>query len=128
MAEQTVLVCDLAHDKSALASTTVELPLKGQPRRVDLCAEHDAQLQSLLAEFLSTVTAGRGPSPRRNRTATKRSSGKRRRNGQPASLSAGQEQIRAWAKEHGLEVSDRGRLSKAVIEQYHGAHQETPDE
>ncbi len=30
-------------------------------------------------------------------------------------------EIRAWAKEHGLAVSDRGRIPASVAEQYHAA-------
>ncbi len=29
--------------------------------------------------------------------------------------------IRAWAKEHGLAVSERGRIPASVVEQYHAA-------
>jgi hypothetical protein len=31
--------------------------------------------------------------------------------------------IRAWAKAHGIEISERGRISGAVIEQYEAATQ-----
>ncbi|MFC6903435.1 histone-like nucleoid-structuring protein Lsr2 [Nonomuraea dietziae] len=31
-------------------------------------------------------------------------------------------EIRQWAKEHGLQVSERGRISAAVVEQYEAAH------
>ena len=51
----------------------------------------------------------------------------------PASASAGPgkpgrvvpvsaSQVRAWAKEHGVDVADRGRLRPEVWEQYHAAH------
>ena len=53
----------------------------------------------------------------------------------PASTSAGPRkpgrvvpvsasQVRAWAKEHGIEVADRGRLRPEIWEQYHAAHPE----
>ncbi len=29
--------------------------------------------------------------------------------------------FRAWAKEHGLAVSERGRIPTGVLEQYHAA-------
>jgi hypothetical protein len=31
-------------------------------------------------------------------------------------------QVRAWAKEHGIDVADRGRLRPEIWEQYHAAH------
>jgi Lsr2 len=129
MAEQKMLVCDLAHEEPALASTTVELPLHGQLRRLDLCAEHDAHLQSLLAQFLSKAGESRRGSLRgRTRAASKRAAGARRRGGQRPNLPAGQEQIRAWAREQGLQVSDRGRLPKSIVEQYGEAHQDAAAE
>jgi Lsr2 len=36
-------------------------------------------------------------------------------------------QIRKWAKERGIEVSERGRLALAVIEQYDDWKRENPD-
>ncbi|MET7400426.1 histone-like nucleoid-structuring protein Lsr2 [Dactylosporangium sp. NPDC005572] len=32
--------------------------------------------------------------------------------------------IRAWAQRQGIEVSDRGRLARDVIDRYHAAHRE----
>jgi hypothetical protein len=31
-------------------------------------------------------------------------------------------QVRSWAKEHGIDVADRGRLRPEIWEQYHAAH------
>jgi hypothetical protein len=31
-------------------------------------------------------------------------------------------QVRAWAKEHGIDAADRGRLRPEIWEQYHAAH------
>lgn len=31
-------------------------------------------------------------------------------------------QVRTWARENGIEVSDRGRVAKAVLDQYDAAH------
>jgi hypothetical protein len=41
-----------------------------------------------------------------------------RRASRPASSREHGAGIRAWAKEHGIEVSDRGRIPASVIEQY----------
>ena len=35
-------------------------------------------------------------------------------------------QIRAWAEEQGLDVSERGRLPREVIQQYENEHREPP--
>jgi hypothetical protein len=39
---------------------------------------------------------------------------------EPAAVSAAE--VRAWAKEHGLEVSARGRLRPEIWDQYRAAH------
>ena len=41
-----------------------------------------------------------------------------RRPARPASARQHSADIRAWAKEHGIQVSDRGRIPASVIEQY----------
>ena len=43
-----------------------------------------------------------------------------RKPGRMAPVSASQ--VRAWAKEHGIDVADRGRLRPGIWEQYHAAH------
>ena len=43
-----------------------------------------------------------------------------RKPGRMAPVSASQ--VRAWAKEHGIDVADRGRLRPEIWEQYHAAH------
>jgi hypothetical protein len=40
--------------------------------------------------------------------------------GRMAPVSASQ--VRAWAKEHGIDVADRGRLRAEIWEQYRAAH------
>jgi len=43
-----------------------------------------------------------------------------RKPGRMAPVSASQ--VRAWAREHGIDVADRGRLRPEIWEQYHAAH------
>jgi len=44
-----------------------------------------------------------------------------RRSGRMASSRQRSVDVRAWAKEHGLAVSERGRIPASVAEQYHAA-------
>jgi nucleoid-associated protein Lsr2 len=49
--------------------------------------------------------------------------GQRRRPGQTASSRERSTDIRAWAKDQGITVSDRGRIPASVAEQYEAATQ-----
>jgi hypothetical protein len=44
--------------------------------------------------------------------------------GAPASHNVDRETVRAWAKEQGIEVAERGQLKKSVLEAYDAAHAE----
>ena len=78
--------------------------------QIDLNDEHAAALRESFEEWTSKA----------RRTAGRRSSGRRRAAG--ASSSGETQRIREWAREQGLEVSDRGRISAEVREAYEAAH------
>ena len=46
----------------------------------------------------------------------------RRRSSSPSPSPKDSSSIREWAKSQGLEVSDRGRIPRAIVEQYQAAH------
>jgi Lsr2 len=74
---------------------------------IDLGAKNAAAFGKLLAPCIGHARkAGRAPGRRVGRTASSR-----QRSGD----------IWAWAKEHGLAVSERGRIPASVAEQYHAA-------
>lgn len=62
------------------------------------------------------------------RTPRRRSTGSRTRSRRAAaaeqngSVGVSQEAIRAWAREQGLDVKERGRLSGGIVSQYEAAH------
>jgi hypothetical protein len=101
-----MLVDDL---DGSVAQETVSFGLDGRQYDVDLSAANAAQLRDALAAFVAVARRGNGrvrqrpvsvngarPSVDRERTAA----------------------VREWARAHGHEVSDRGRISKAVMEAY----------
>jgi hypothetical protein len=100
------------------ASGTVEFALDGRSYEIDLSDENAARLRDALAPF---VTAGR--------KAGGRSSGRGRGQSKPAaepekparSNRAETAAIRQWAREHGHEISERGRIPKSVLEAYRAA-------
>jgi len=95
---------------------TVSFSLNNRSYEIDLSDENTDKLHDALALFVEHARqiAGRG-------------SGRGRGQRQPAtdkparSSREDTQAIRVWAREHGHEVSDRGRIPKAVIEAYQTA-------
>ena len=84
------------------ADETVRFAVGGAAYEIDLNKKNARAFRKQLAPFVEHARkAGRGG--RRPRTASNR-----QRSGD----------IRAWAKEQGIAVSDRGRIPASVMEQY----------
>jgi hypothetical protein len=89
------------------AKQTVRFAFEGTDYEIDLNAKNAAAFGKQLAPYIEHGRkAGRAPARRTGRTTANR-----QRSGD----------IRAWAKEHGLAVSERGRIPAGVLEQYHAA-------
>jgi len=89
------------------AEQTIRFAFEGTGYEIDLNAKNAAAFSEQLAPYLAHARrAGRAQARRPGRTAAGRQhSG----------------DIRAWAKEHGLAVSERGRIPASVAEQYNAA-------
>jgi hypothetical protein len=89
------------------AEQTVRFAFDGTDYEIDLSAKNAAAFGKQLAPYIEHARRSGRAQPRRSgRTAAGRQhSG----------------DIRAWAKEHGLAVSERGRIPASVAEQYHAA-------
>ncbi|MEV6397302.1 Lsr2 family protein [Streptomyces sp. NPDC051907] len=105
---QVLLVDDLVGGE---ADETVTFALDGKTYEIDLTAANAEKLRASLADF---VKAGR-------RTGG-RSSASRGKARVAAGGSADTAKIRAWAKENGFEVNDRGRVPATVREAYEKAN------
>jgi hypothetical protein len=89
------------------ADETVRFGFEGTEYEIDLNAKNTAALRKQLATYIEHARkARRAQALRGGRTAASR-----QRSGD----------IRAWAKERGLAVSERGRIPASVVEQYHAA-------
>ena len=89
------------------ADETVRFAVDGTGYEIDLDAKNAAAFGKLLAPYIEHARkAGQAQGRRAGRTGASR-----QRSGD----------IRAWAKEHGLVVSERGRIPASVVEQYHAA-------
>lgn len=107
MATETItkLVDDL--DGTA-ADRTFGFTLDGTRYEIDLTQKNIERLRKTMQPFTEKARrVGRAPRPRMPRRTTT-----------IAERKATNDEIRAWAKEQGLKVADKGRIPNAVIEQY----------
>jgi hypothetical protein len=89
------------------AEETVRFAFDSTGHEIDLNAKNATALRKQLAAHAGHARqAGRSAVRRAGRTAARR---------QRSS------DIRAWAKERGLAVSERGRIPASAVEQYHAA-------
>jgi hypothetical protein len=89
------------------ADETVRFGLGDTEYEIDLSEKNAAAFRKQLAPFIEHARqAMRGQSRRAARAAASRQRS---------------DDIRGWAKEHGIAVSERGRIPASVVEQYHAA-------
>jgi len=107
MATRTAVVLEDDLD-GGRADQTVEFGLDGTAYMIDLSAKNAARFGRQLAPFIERARkAGRA---------------QRRQPAGPASARERSSRIRAWAKDQGITVSDRGRIPAGIAEQYDAAH------
>jgi hypothetical protein len=109
---QVLLVDDLDGGE---ADETVQFALDGVSYEIDLTRENAGKLRELLSPY---TEKGRKQS---GRGAASRGAG-RGRSARPVGGSQDTAKIRAWAKEQGYEVNDRGRVPGNIREAYEKAH------
>ena len=91
------------------ADETVQFGLDGRQYEIDLSTANAEKLREALRPY---AAAGRRAQSKSTRTTG------------PSSSSGGNPEtakIRAWAKENGYEVSDRGRIHQSVKDAYYAA-------
>ncbi|MFD0691632.1 histone-like nucleoid-structuring protein Lsr2 [Actinomadura fibrosa] len=93
------------------AAETVAFAIDGVAYEIDLSEANAAKFRAALHPFMGggrrikAVRGGKRPG----------SNGTNMEGGRSG-------EIRAWAKEHGIAVNDRGRIPASVVEQYQAAH------
>src|SRR5580698_9419842 len=104
------LGCDLENGKGVKDVETVTFCYQGDNYEIELCGKHHKPLDELLGTLI--------PAARRVRSgdSAKRSGARASRGSRDENAA-----IRAWANSKGLKVSERGRISASVIEQYRAA-------
>ncbi len=120
---QVILVDDVDGGE---ADETVSFALDGVSYEIDVSQENAQALREALAPWVGHARRVGGRSSGRARSAAASTSSAapapkpsgRSRGGGRENLSA----VRAWAREHGFQVSDRGRVSSEVMAAYDKAH------
>lgn len=116
---QILLVCDL-HDDEVEGTETVAFGLDGSSYEIDLCDEHAGELRDAFAPYVGGARrAGRAAAPaQRRRSGGTGGTGKATTPGDRQRV----QEMREWARNNGHQVSERGRLSAAVVSAYEAAH------
>jgi hypothetical protein len=108
---QEILIDDLDGGE---ANETVSFAIDGNSYEIDLSDGNAKRLRDALGPFVQGARRSSGvPSIARRR----RGGGSQR-----ALTREKSSEIRAWAKAHGLAVSERGRIASKIVEQYEAAH------
>lgn len=93
------------------AAETVRFGLDGIQYETDLSSDHAEEMRALIAPYVKN--ARRAATPGRGTTRTRGTAGTR---------NADSQKMRAWAKEQGIEVNNRGRVPAEVVAQYEAAN------
>src|SRR5215210_3571886 len=114
MAQRVVLIDDF--DESE-ATQTVEFAYKGRQYALDLNDEHAAEFDDLLTRYVQaardiTQPTSHAPAGRRQRQSGRAIGGR-----SAEEVAA----IREWARANDIDVADRGRLPKELLQQYEEA-------
>jgi hypothetical protein len=93
-----------------VADESVQFGLDGATYEVDLSAKHAKELRAALDKFVQVARRSSG-----------KSTAQRARGSRPRASRADHEQnqaIREWAQRKGLEIATRGRISRAIVEEF----------
>ena len=104
------IVVELTSDISGeVADETVSFTLDGVSYEIDLTADEIGALRTALEPYTSHARkVGRAATPRKRSRA--------------ASATYNPSAVRAWAHAQGIQVSERGRVPKSVLDKYKAAH------
>jgi nucleoid-associated protein Lsr2 len=103
---QTLFIDDI---DGGAAEGTVRFGLDGTEYEIDLSARHTEELRKVLANYVAHGRKAPG---------TARRAPRGRRSGAAAVDTA---KVREWAKGHGYDIKDRGRVPAKVVEKYQAA-------
>jgi hypothetical protein len=106
---KVTVVCDLPHDGEVEGQETVQFSFDGTSYEIDVCSKHAKELREKVGQYADHARRPTVGGVRRRRARTGPG---RERSGE----------IRAWAKQRGHKVSERGRIPATIIQEYEAAH------
>ena len=101
------------------AAGTVSFAIDGRAYEIDLSEDNAARLRDSLASFVAAARKSGGSAATGRRAQKMTASSGRRSQPLDREQTAA---IRAWARQNGHQVSDRGRISKTVVDAFQAAH------
>ena len=104
---QTLFIDDIDGGE---ADGTVRFALDGAEYEIDLSSKHDEELRSALKSYISHARKVSGP-------ARKAAAGRPGRKPSAVDTVA----VRAWARENGFDIKDRGRVPADLVAKYRAA-------
>jgi hypothetical protein len=104
---EVYLIDDITGDRIEEGGT-VEFGLDGKSYEIDLHDKHAEALRTALAGFIAAA----------RRVATEKGVSTARKAPSGGSDREFNQAVRAWARENGIEVSERGRIKQEVLDQY----------
>jgi hypothetical protein len=114
--QRQTAVADVVREEalSDVQQQTIAFGLDGQTYEIDLDAEHASELRSTLQPYINAGRRIRAAAPTTAGDARPRQSAATTQQNDTAA-------IRAWARDHGHPVSDRGRIPATVRQAYEAA-------
>jgi hypothetical protein len=106
---QKVTVALVDDTDGGIADETVEFALDGKGYEIDLSSANAGKLRKALSQYVEVARKGGGT----RRRATSAAAARR-----PSADREQNQAIRDWARTHGMQVNDRGRIPADVIEAY----------
>ena len=104
---QTLFIDDI---DGGAAEGTVRFGLDGTDYEIDLSGEHNDELHKALERYIAHGRKVGG--------ASRRSA---RNNGRRGSSGIDTTAVRTWAREHGIDIKERGRVPADVVAKYQAA-------
>jgi hypothetical protein len=103
---QTLFIDDI---DGGAAEGTVRFGLDGAEYEIDLSARHDEELRDALQQYIAHARKVTGTARRGTTRAARRPS------------TTDTVAVRAWARENGYDIKERGRVPADVLGKYHEA-------
>jgi len=116
MAQKTQVILTDDIDGSE-ATQTLTFGFQGATYEIDLSDEHAASIEESFAEWIKAARKSAGPRGAAASRATVTRGG-----GVGGAKRTDLDDVRAWARDNGHTVADRGRIKQTVLEAYDAAH------